>query len=227
MLPLPPFALVLAASLQPTSIPRSKAVSTTSIPRRHFLGALSGISSALLCSTPLLVPSAVSAAALTERVDEQFGYRISYPSEWTDAGKPVKTHLHEILLSGASTGKGVKLGVTIDPVKIDSLEAFGDLEQVTKRVLSVEETRDGVSSVTLRANAAEASNPEAGSPSYYTITWVTVSSRGTKIYCCKYCICNRKLYVLQMQANLDVYDGDAAARDALSGVVGSFRVSST
>ena len=35
----------------------------------------------------------------------------------------MRTHLHELLLSSPQ-GKGVKLGVTVDPVKIDSLEAF-------------------------------------------------------------------------------------------------------
>ena len=98
--------------------------------------------------------------------------------------------------------------------------------QVTKRVLGVEETRDGVKSVTLRANAAEAGDAEAGTPSYYTIEYATVSSRGTKIFCCKYCIANRKLYVLQAQANLDAFDSDANVKRDLRGVVSSFQVQS-
>ena len=89
-------------------------------------------------------------------------------------------------------------------------------------MLAVEEGRDGVTSVTLRANAAEAGNATLGTPSYYTIDWVTVSSRGTKIFCCKYCIANRKLYVLQAQANLDAFDAEEGVRKAVRGIVGSF-----
>ena len=92
-------------------------------------------------------------------------------------------------------------------------------------MLAVEEGRDGVTSVTLRANAAEAGNATLGTPSYYTIDWVTVSSRGTKIYCCKYCIANvdgkgGKLYVLQAQANAAAYDESEEVRGALRGDCG-------
>lgn len=96
---------------------------------------------------------------------------------------------------------------------------------MTQRVLGVEEKRDGVQTVTLRANAAEAGDAEAGRPSYYTIEYATVSSRGTKVFCCKYCIANKKLYVLQAQANLDAFDADEKVRAALRGIVSSFAVS--
>ena len=115
------------------------------------------------------------------------------------------------------------------PLSHSLFNPFVSLSQVTKRVLAVEEGRDGVTSVTLRANAAEAGNATLGTPSYYTIDWVTVSSRGTKIYCCKYCIANvdgkgGKLYVLQAQANAAAYDESEEVRGALQGIVGSFAV---
>ena len=91
-------------------------------------------------------------------------------------------------------------------------------------MLGVEETRDGVKSVTLRANNAEAADAAAGVPSYYTIEYVTESSRGVKLFACKYCIANRKLYVLQSQANLATYESDADVRRELSEVVSSFSV---
>ena len=79
----------------------------------------------------LLRPAQATAAeALAKRVDTQNGYSLSYPEDWSDASKPVRTHLHELLLS-SPRGGGVKLGVTIDPVTIDSLEAFGNLDQVS------------------------------------------------------------------------------------------------
>lgn len=157
------------------------------------------------------------AAELAELRDGEFGYRLSYPAEWGFAPKPVKTHLHEALLAGG----GVKVGVTVDPVKIDSLEQFGTPEQTAERVLAVEEGRDGVKSVTLRELRAESSE---GEPTYYNIEYATLSSRGKKLFCCKYCIANRRLYVLQVQAKLDDFDADRALRDEVRAVAGSFRV---
>ena len=99
----------------------------TLLPRRqallHALGGGAGL---------LLSPSFASAASgLAERVDSEFAYRVAYPSDWSDAPKPVRTHLHELLLSAPSSEARMKLGVTVDPVKIDSLEAFGNLDQVS------------------------------------------------------------------------------------------------
>jgi len=170
------------------------------------------------------LPAMAEAAALTELVDWDYGYRLSHPSDWSEGGKPVKTHMHERLLSGTRPGAGIKLGVTVDPVKIDSLEAFGTLDQVTERVLGVEKGRDGVKSVTLRSNTAEAADPAWGVPSYYTIEYVTESSRGDKLFSCKYCIANRQLYVLQMQAKVVAFDAEEDVRNDVRGVVRSFAV---
>jgi hypothetical protein len=178
-----------------------------------------GIASALL-TFGLPTQADDSMPGLFERKDTQNAYQLSYPTDWSESGKPVKTHLHELLLAGPGAGRQ-KLGVTIDPVKIDSLEQFGSLAQTTERVIGVEQTRDGVKQVTLRSNAAEVAE---GKPTYYTIDYVTESSRGTKIFCCKYCIANRKLYVLQAQCNADAYDADAQVRATLKGIVDSFEV---
>ena len=178
-----------------------------------------GLASALL-TLALPTHADESTPSLFERKDTQNAYQLSYPTDWAESGKPVKTHLHELLVAGSGPGRS-KLGVTIDPVKIDSLEQFGSLAQTTERVIGVEQTRDGVKQVTLRGNAAEVAE---GKPTYYTIDYVTESSRGTKIFCCKYCIANRKLYVLQVQCNLDAYDADAQIRANLKGIVDSFQV---
>ena len=197
--------------------------SLTSAPlveRRELLRAAVGAASSLL-----LLPTRAARAAEDGVVsDAQYGYRLTTPPGWKESPKPVKTHLHELLLSATQGAGKQKLGVTVDPVKINSLEEFGTLDVVTKQVLGVEEKRDGVTSVTLRANSAEAGDAEEGRPSYYTIEYATVSSRGTKIFCCKYCITKGKLYVLQAQASLDAFDGDESVRQALRDIVSSFQV---
>jgi len=187
-------------------------------PRRHLLAA----GSALLLS-PLVPAKTWAAEPLADIVEPQLAYRLRVPSDWKEAPKPVKTHLHEALLASPD-GRGVKIGITVDPVKIDSLEAFGTLQQVTDRVLAVEAGRDGVNRVDLRATAAQGADVESGTPSYYTIEYATDSSRGKKVFCCKYCITARKLYVLQAQAKQDAFDGDEAVRSQLRAVVESFTV---
>ena len=195
----------------------STAISYMASSRRTVLLRLFGVA-ALLAQ-----PDSAPAAALAELQDAQYMYRIAYPQEWKAAPKPVKTHMHETLLASPG-GRGVKVGVTVDPVKIASLEEFGTLPQVTERVLAVERKRDGVQSVTLRASEVEAADTGRALPSYYTIEYLTESSRGRKVFCCKYCITDRKLYVLQAQANAEAYDGDEAVREALLAVVQSFRI---
>ena len=66
---------------------------------------------------------------------------------------------------------------------------------------------------------------EEGEPPYYLIEYTVESSRGRKVYVCKYCIFNKRLYVLQAQAKQDTFDAsDASVRETLAAAVGSFRV---
>ena len=85
----------------------------------------------LSASLPLAPMRAFADVALGEvdLNDEKFAYRLTYPAGWTPASKPVKTHLSELLIK--SPVKGVSLGVSIDPVKIETLEQFGTAEQAS------------------------------------------------------------------------------------------------
>ncbi|KAL3896192.1 MAG: hypothetical protein SGPRY_013327, partial [Prymnesium sp.] len=149
--------------------------------------------------------------------DSVFKYELLLPLEWESKPKPVKTHQHEALFAGPGPG-AMKAGITVDPVKIKALEDFGTPEEVAERIITVEKGRDGVKTVSLRqVDAAR------GSPSYYTVEYLTESSRGIKVFRCKYCITSRGLYVLQAQANANVFDAqDASVRDSVRNIVDSF-----
>merc|ERR1712070_853942 len=197
------------------SLAKMRLLAEPSLARRALLFA------ATAALSPTLSPawSAGDDATLSAFVDKEFGYQLSY--------KPVKTRLSEAVLK--SPLRGVQLGITVDPVRIASLEQFGTLEEVTQRVLAVEETRDGVTDVKLRA-----ASQEAGPPLYYTIEYRVESTRGKKVYLCKYSIAPRpgrsesSLYVLQAQAYLDTFDSesDAEVRQQLQSAVSSFKVGS-
>ena len=203
-------------------------------PRREMtLGALTAFSLAPMTS-------AAAAQALAQLVDSEFRYRLILPSDWNPDGKPLKTHLHERLISSPSSTSRAKVGISVDPVKVDSLEAFGTADQTAERVIGVEKGRDGVKTVTLRevsvesgtsgsatagdAGVGDGGEPTPARPTYYTIEYATVSSRGTKLFRCKYCITRGLLYVLQAQANLDAFEADRSVRDEIRGIVASFEV---
>ena len=156
-----------------------------------------------------------------ELADAALGFRLAYPADWSAAPKPVKTHQYEALLE-APAPRGVKLGLTVDPVKIDSLEQFGTLATVTDRVLTVEEGRDGVTDVKLRGAAEE----RPAGTLYYAIVYEVTSSRGKKVYLCRYAIARGRLFVLQLQAPADTWDADAGVRDALGAIAASLEVAS-
>ena len=164
---------------------------------------------------------ALAPPGAAELADAALGFRLAYPADWSAAPKPVKTHQYEALLE-APAPRGVKLGLTVDPVKIDSLEQFGTLATVTDRVLTVEEGRDGVTDVKLRGAAEE----RPAGTLYYAIVYEVTSSRGKKVYLCRYAIARGRLFVLQLQAPADTWDADAGVRDALGAVAASLEVAS-
>ena len=83
-----------------------------------------------LAAIAVASPTAPALASIASLRDQQFGYTLSYPDDWVPAPKPVKTHLSESLLQ--SPIRGVSLGVTVDPVKINSLTQFGTAEQASQ-----------------------------------------------------------------------------------------------
>ena len=78
--------------------------------------------------------------------------------------------------------------------------------------------------VDLRETSSQVADEATGAPTYYTIEYATESTRGKKVFRCKYCITARKLYVLQAQVSQDAYDGDNDVRSQILSVVESFAV---
>ena len=185
-------------------------------------------------------PSLADAAAPTLEFDSSFGRRISraegmtnYPSGIAVDSNSGAVYVMDLLFNRVqkfdADGNFLLqwnckqgLGLTVDPVKIDSLEQFGTLATVTDRVLTVEEGRDGVTDVKLRGAAEE----RPAGTLYYAITYEVTSSRGKKVYLCRYAIARGRLFVLQLQAPADTWDADAGVRDALGAVAASLEVAS-
>ena len=73
--------------------------------------------------TPLPAQAAdeASSSSVFTRETKQFGYSVKPPSTYQQSSKPVKTHLDEINFI-SDTIKGCQFGITVDPVRINSLK---------------------------------------------------------------------------------------------------------
>ena len=102
-------------------------LSNTVLSRRNALG----VAASLMAATATWSrPSRVWAA---EESDDPyvergngFAYRFVYPPDFEPGAKPVKTHLFEINWKSTNTPK-YTFGITIDPVRINSLKEVRDI----------------------------------------------------------------------------------------------------
>ena len=65
--------------------------------------------------------SSSTSSSVFTRETKQFGYSVKPPSTYQQSSKPVKTHLDEINFI-SDTIKGCQFGITVDPVRINSLK---------------------------------------------------------------------------------------------------------
>ena len=143
---------------------------------------------------------------------KEFGYSVQLPQTLTEpSNKPLKTHLDEIIFNG----DGLQVGITVDPVRISSLQQFGTPEEVAARVVTAEVNRDGVFEVTLLNDPVETVEGA------YLLTYLSKGKRGDKHFVCKIYIENQKLYVLTAQIKESDYSG---REKVIMEVVDSFRI---
>lgn len=166
--------------------------------RRDFLSKLASaaLSAPLLTTHPRTAFAEVGeviTAEVFKREGNGFEYSFLPPIEFKSSNKPLKTHLDEINFSLEGV-RGYQYGITVDPVRIDSLKQFGTPEQVAARVVDAEKNRDGITSVALYGTPSEDS--ETG---MYAIDYVSDGKRGTKHFMTRIAVTNGKLFVLTAQ----------------------------
>lgn len=163
----------------------------------------------------------------TIRQGKDYGYIFHAPSNFRLTRKPIQTHLDELnweplAQDGPVESKSsITYGITVDPVRINSLTEFGTPEQVAARVVTAELNRDGVLEVTLdRAS----SYTDANGLLYYVIDYVSDGKRGKKRFLTRTCITNLKLYVVTAQIKEAEYQKNERRRAELDTVLNSFLV---
>lgn len=165
----------------------------------------------------LLAPAATSAAhamentaaaeQFTEYHNKQQGYRIQRPLAWKQTGKAGADVLFEDPHRKSST-----LGVTVSPVRVDSLNAFGDLDSVASKLLAAERAKESTTGVQLLKQMSR--KGDSSGVTIYDFEYELDSTRGKKRILNTVAIANRQLYIMNGVAKCDNGVCDGAADNA-------------
>ena len=168
--------------------------------RRNAMSNLSVMAAVSLIG--LGTPQLASATDTTEpfvRQGKGYGYTFVPPPGFAPGKKPVQTHLDEVNFNLEGVAK-YTYGVTVDPVRINSLKEFGKPEEVAARVVTAEVNRDGIFEVTLAKDPVE--DGETGA---YVIDYVSDGKRGKKHFVTRIFVKDQKLYVMTAQVKEEEY----------------------
>ena len=118
--------------------------------------------------------------------------------------KPFQTHEKEVYLKSESS-RGFNAGVTVDKVKINSIEEFATPAALAKRVVDVEKSKDGVFEADIIAYGESKTPISASARPSYDIEYKIESSHGNNHYVIKTSVVNSKLYVFTVATKEDSF----------------------
>ena len=161
------------------------------------------------------VPALASASAASEpfvRQGKGYGYTFLPPPGFAPGKKPVPTHLDEVNFNlEDGSAPRYTYGVTVDPVRINSLAEFGQPGEVAARVVTAEVNRDGIFEVTLASDPVEDKGTGA-----YVIEYISDGKRGKKHFVTRIFVKEQRLYVLTAQVKQEEYaDREKEIRDCV------------
>ena len=155
--------------------------------RRRFLALTASLLGAAFLpssSSSAYFPGAAAAAPEVDPVGtvtfQGSGYSLSLPASYERKGKAGADVLFE-----DPTRRSTSVGVSVSPVRVKDLEAFGTLDFVVGRLLEVEKAKESTLSVDLVAKGVR-SQPGAGAGdggdkvAYYDIEYLIDTTRGKK-----------------------------------------------
>ena len=188
----------------------SNNVEADSIPRRTMI-ASAGL---LLAAIPSPSLAATDEDSTFTRQTKDVAYSFTPPPSFEQTKKPLPTHLDEVNFKSTSM-RGYEFGITVDPVRINTLTDFGTPEQVAAKVVMAEVNRDGVTDVTL------VGDPVALNENVYMLDYISTGKRGIKHFVCKIVVQAGKLHVLTAQVLQESFEN---VQNELMASVESFRV---
>jgi hypothetical protein len=167
-------------------------------------------------------PATTAAERTFVRRTDQYSYQFTPPPNFTPGNKPLKTHLDENNFKSSATS-GFQFGITVDPVRLQSLSEFGSPGEVAAKVVTAEVNRDGVFDVKLMDDPIEQKGDAGseGTSSGLVLDYLSSGKRGDKRFIAKFFVQKGKLYVLTAQCKQADYD---TVKTELLEAVDSFRV---
>jgi len=181
-------------------------------PQTH--GSLGRRSALALAPVVMLAPGHIGVHAEPETLVAQGPdgkWSFTYPPDWEVSNKLVKTHFQELEVK-STTIKKCTVGIAVDPIKLDSLENFGDPDFVGERVVAVDRKREGVTEVTLNG----AYNTPKDGQTYYLLDYQSKTERGDYHYLAKVAVDKGFLFVMTAKVREDVWvEGEPLVRQIL------------
>jgi len=156
---------------------------------------------AVLTTNTLTPTPAIAASDEFRQEGKDFTYTFVPPSsDFKLSKKPLQTHLDEINFVSEDL-KGYQIGITVDPIRIQTLKDFGTPDEVAAKVVTAEVNRDGVFKVTLFKDTTE--DQTTGS---YEMNYISEGKRGNKHFVVSVAIQNQKIYVVTGQIKDENYN---------------------
>lgn len=139
---------------------------------------------------------------------EDRGYCLELPTSWEQTGKAGADVLFEDPIR-----RSTSVGVTISPVRVQSIIEFGSLEDVGQKLLRAEKIKESTLGVEM---LVESARKGAKSALLYTYEYELNSTRGRKRVINTVTIYQSKLYILNAAYKCDKEACSAAAEEPLA-----------
>ncbi|KAK9828676.1 hypothetical protein WJX72_001487 [[Myrmecia] bisecta] len=171
--------------MPPTSGPHSGASAEPPLATRRLL--------LLSAASALAIGSASSSSSGASESEKEYisssqGYHFRYPAAWEQTSKAGA----DVLIENPGR-KSTTVGVTVLPVRIASLDKFGDVALVGERLLGAERAKESTKSVTM---LHQSSRQSASGLLLYDFEYELDSTRGRKRILSTVAVVNKKLYIL-------------------------------
>lgn len=134
-----------------------------------------------------LTSSSAHASSIPFTLYQQKGYQLEVPSSWEKIGKAGADVLFE-----DPAKRSTSIGVTANPVRVKTLEAFGSLEEIGSKLIESERKKESTLSVNLISQKSRVASSGA---LLYEYEYVVDSTRGKKRIINVVSIFDSKLYI--------------------------------
>ena len=133
-------------------------------------------------------------ASLTPYVDSKFAFELRYPSSWVVASKPGA----QVLFKNPDA-KYSNIGVTVSPVTINSLTAFGSVKEIGSKLAEAESKKEStIPGGVYVLSENERVGPKSGA-TFYDYEYRLITTHGNKRIYTSVTIVDSTLYILNAQ----------------------------